>query len=166
MRDPRDVLISWYFSSKYSHDLIGEQERIRQKLHKLDLDDGLLYGIDHLEDFGLFKAQHSWANDPSRDPDVVMLVRYEELVATENLALFQKLLTHCDIQIPADLLAELLHDNSFESLSGGRRRGEEDKKSSYRKGVHGDWRNYFNNKIQNRFAEATGDLLAVWRYEW
>lgn len=164
MRDPRDVLISWYFSSKYSHDLIGDQAKVREELNRLDLTDGLLYGIDHLDDFGLFGAQRSWA-DAGSNQDVVMLVRYEDLAVADNLSLFRKLCDHCDIRIPTDVLKELLQDNSFERLSGGRRRGEEKRDASYRKGVHGDWKNYFNGKIEQRFAEATGDLLAVWGYE-
>lgn len=162
MRDPRDVLVSWYFSTKYSHDLLGDQAKIRQELNRLDVTDGLLYGIDFLDQFGLFKAQRSWA-DASQD--TVMLVRYEELVAADNFGVFKRLFDHCDIRIPADLLKELLQDNSFERLSGGRQRGEENKKASYRKGVHGDWKNYFNGKLEQRFAEATDDLLTAWGYE-
>lgn len=163
MRDPRDLLISWYFSAKYSHALVGDLGRIRQELHRLDLVDGLLYGIDCLEDVGIFKAQRSWADSPSNDTNV-MLVKYEHLIKPDSAALFRQVLNHCDIRIPNNQLNDLLELYSFEKLSG-RKRGQEDQNAHYRKGVQGDWKNYFNDKIQNRFMEASDDLLAAWRYE-
>lgn len=162
MRDPRDLLISWYFSAKYSHPLVGPLETIRQELHSLDLQDGLLYAIDYLECDGLFKAQHSWAGSPAEDPNV-MLVKYEDLIGPDNAVVFRQVLKHCDIRIPDNQLKALLVYYSFENLSG-RKPGQEDQKAHYRKGIQGDWKNYFNDKIQNRFIEATGDLLAVWGY--
>jgi hypothetical protein len=163
MRDPRDLLISWYFSAKYSHPLVGELGRIRQELHRLDIEDGLIYVIDYLEHHGIFKAQRSWAGSPTKDPNV-MLVKYEKLIAPDNAILFRLVLNHCDIRIPDDQLHDLLKSHSFEKLSG-RKRGQEDQKAHYRKGVQGDWRNYFTDKIQNYFMEVSGDLLAVWGYE-
>ena len=163
MRDPRDLLISWYFSVKYSHTLLGDLGKIRQELGRLDMEDGLLYGIEYLEYHGIFKAQRSWADSPTKDSNV-MLVKYEKLIAPGNAVLFRQVLNHCDIPIPENQLNDLLKSYSFENLSG-RKRGQEDQKAHYRKGVDGDWRNYFTGKIQDRFMEASGDLLAVWRYE-
>lgn len=163
MRDPRDLLISWYFSAKYSHPLVGELGRIRQELQRLDVEGGLVYGIDYLENEGLFKAQRSWADASKKDPNV-LLVKYEKLIAPDNAVLFRQVLNHCDIRIPDNQLNDLLKSYSFEKLSG-RKRGQEDQKAHYRKGVQGDWRNYFTDKIQNRFMEVSGDLLAAWQYE-
>lgn len=56
MRDPRDIVVSWYFSSKYSHSLMGKLHRIREVLNNLSITDGILYSIEHLHDFGLFRA--------------------------------------------------------------------------------------------------------------
>jgi hypothetical protein len=55
--------------------------------------------------------------------------------------------------------------HSFEKLSGGREPGQEDVKSHYRKGVHGDWRNHFTPAITRRFKALYGDLLVVGGYE-
>jgi hypothetical protein len=93
-----------------------------------------------------------------------MLVKYEDLIASDNAAVFKQVLKHCDIRIPDNQLKDLLESYSFEKLSG-RRPGQEDQKAHYRKGVQGDWKNYFNDKIQDRFMEATHDLLAVWGYQ-
>jgi hypothetical protein len=54
---------------------------------------------------------------------------------------------------------------SFEKLSKGRERGEEDPGSFYRKGISGDWKNYFTERDREIFKEAAGDLLIKLGYE-
>ena len=54
---------------------------------------------------------------------------------------------------------------SFEKLSRGRTRGEEDATSFFRKGVAGDWKNTFTEGDKSIFKEAAGDLLVRLGYE-
>jgi hypothetical protein len=54
---------------------------------------------------------------------------------------------------------------SFEKLSKGRERGEEDVDSFYRKGVAGDWKNYFTERDKQIFKEEAGELLIRLGYE-
>jgi len=49
---------------------------------------------------------------------------------------------------------------SFEKLSGGRKPGQEDLASFYRKGVQGDWRNHMDAEQERAFIAATGGLMA------
>jgi hypothetical protein len=53
---------------------------------------------------------------------------------------------------------------TFEKLSGGRKRGQEDA-SFFRKGVAGDWKNVFTEKNKQEFKAAAGDLLVRMGYE-
>jgi hypothetical protein len=162
MRDPRDVLVSWYYSSKFSHPLLGDLGRVRQELHRRSETDGMLYCIDYLDEFGLFTAQRSWAGADRRDANV-RLVRYEDLIGPQALTTFEELLRHCDIRLQGDDLDVLMQSYRFEALSG-RRRGQEDRGAHYRKGVAGDWRNHFDRTIDARFAKVAGDLIALWNY--
>lgn len=162
MRDPRDVLVSWYFSSKFSHPLMGDLGRVRQDLNRLSESDGLLYCLDYLEDFGLFAAQRSWAGAKARDENV-LLVRYEDLIGEASLSAFEQLLKHCDIRVPGGGLESLLQSYRFEELSG-RPRGQEDRSAHYRKGVAEDWRNHFDEAIEARFERVAGDLVSLWNY--
>jgi len=61
VRDPRDLLTSWYFAFKYSHNLQGDTPRLRDALASLDEEEGLLFGIRHLKEVGIFRALRSWS---------------------------------------------------------------------------------------------------------
>ena len=161
MRDPRDVVVSWYFPANCRTGA-GDIERIRQDLLRLSESDGLLYTIDHLADFGLFQAQRSWADAPIKDNNVLWL-RYEDLIGADQFAHMERLMQHCDIRLPTGELVLLLNAHSFEELSG-RERGDEDVQAHYRKGIAGDWRNHFNDAACRRFDDIAGDLIETWNY--
>jgi hypothetical protein len=53
----------------------------------------------------------------------------------------------------------------FEAQSGGRERGSEDVGSHYRKGIAGDWVNYFTREHAEAFQDKFGDLVGRLGYE-
>ena len=55
--------------------------------------------------------------------------------------------------------------NRFERLTGGRKRGQEDLAAHERKGVAGDWRNYFSERVTLAFKARYGGLLVATGYE-
>jgi hypothetical protein len=67
--------------------------------------------------------------------------------------------------IPAWVLLMIVYQNRFAKLAGGRKKGEEDEKSHYRKGTPGDWRNHFNERHKQYFKEHYNDLLVKLGYE-
>jgi hypothetical protein len=155
-RDPRDIVVSWYFSSRYSHIPIGDIPVIREALNGMSIEDGMIYSIDYLEDFGLFSTLRSWAEADRKDPNI-LIVRYED-IAGSDFAAFRQLFSELDIRIPDNVLEELIGAYSFKRLSG-RREGVEDQKSHIRKGGAGSWKKYFDGRIASRFEEVTGDLI-------
>jgi hypothetical protein len=54
--------------------------------------------------------------------------------------------------------------NSFETRTG-RRRGVEDPSQHLRKGIAGDWRNFFTERIRSVFKARYADLLVRTGYE-
>lgn len=54
---------------------------------------------------------------------------------------------------------------SFESLSGGRRAGQEDRSSFFRSGRAGDWREWLSDAQREAFESQAGDLLGTFGYE-
>lgn len=157
-RDPRDILISWYFSVRYSHTPSENIARQRQVLSAMSFRDGILYAMDHLNHSGHFHALASWVDAPKRNPKI-MLVRFEDLIGSASLHIFEVLFKHCDICLPRNMVEQLLTEYSFEALAG-RKAGEENKEAHYRKGISGDWKNYLDNVLVKRFQELTDDLAS------
>jgi hypothetical protein len=120
-------------------------------------EEGLVFTIGSLREYGLFDALDGWCRAADEDENV-LLVRYEDLIGGDADARWHALLDHCDVRLGPDERRALLDRYSFERLSG-RRPGEEDPDSKLRKGVAGDWRNHFTPAVTEAFREATGDLV-------
>ncbi len=163
VRDPRDLVVSEYFSWRYSHSPIGDIPSLRRQLNSLSEPEGFRYVLEFLLSYGTFACQRSWMEGGNTDPEV-LVVRFEGLIAENSMAVWKRVFEHFDIPIPSLVLSQLLRDYSFESLTG-RRRGIEEKHSHYRKGVHGDWKNYFEESLVNEFKQLTGDLVIRLGYE-
>lgn len=158
MRDPRDIVVSRYFSYKVSHPIMGDISRLREDLNAMGEEEGLGYVIDQLAKRGLFDALRSWAKISPEDKDLAAF-RYEDLTDANQFATWQRLLAHCDIRMPDAVLRGLLERNSFAALTKGRERGAEDVNAHLRKGVHGDWKNHFTPAVESKFRSVVGNLV-------
>jgi hypothetical protein len=117
--------------------------------------------IDCLNEFGLFAAQRSWMQ--SAQEQGVQLFRYEDL-ANDNFAFLKHLLEYLEVTLSDEELIDLYNRHSFENKAKGRAQGEENINSHYRKGLAGDWKNYFDKTITAHFEQVTGDLVEVLGY--
>lgn len=164
-RDPRDVVVSWYFSVKLSHKVMGLIGDVREKLQTLSEEDGLQFVIEFVDSRGGFAALRSWQEGVASDSRL-RIFRYEDLTGDHQFATWKQLLAHCDIQMPDEVLREVLKDYAFSTLTKGRERGAEDVKSHLRKGVQGDWKNHFTPTVENKFRGMTGGLVEELGYSW
>jgi hypothetical protein len=85
-------------------------------------------------------------------------VRYEDLLARPEPEM-ARLLRFLGATSDEKSVGRCVAAASFERLSKGRTRGEEDPSSFFRKGVAGDWRDAFTERDRRVFEEETGDLL-------
>jgi hypothetical protein len=162
LRDPRDIAVSWYFAARYSHGALDPIPRLRRDLRNLSQEDGLKYSIDSLEEFGLFWAQRSWMKI-DQDKDRIRIFRYEDF-SRDNRKFLEDLFEYIGIAIPESEFTALYDRHAFKQITGGREAGVEDQHDHYRKGVAGDWQNYFDPLLRRYFREVTGDLLDVLGY--
>jgi lipopolysaccharide transport system ATP-binding protein len=159
IRDLRDTAVSLYFSVRYSHPVLhGRIQNRRQILSELSQEDGLLYLIEN-QLTGLAQFQWSWVN--SREE----LVKYEDLLERDEEVLARVLLHQCRLGVDPGKFREAVQANRFEARTGGRKPGEEDLGSHERKGVAGDWRTHFTDKIRKTFRTLYGSVLIATGYE-
>lgn len=158
IRDLRDTLVSIYFSTRYSHPVIVEDVITgRQRLNAMSLEDGLLMLLD--EWLPMCAAiQSSWIASGER------IIRYEDLLHRDVEIFEEILIGHCGLAVSPERLREVVLRYRFEQVTGGRRLGEEDIHAHERKGIPGDWRNYFTPRVAARFNERFGDLLEATGY--
>lgn len=158
VRDPRDALVSNYFSWRYSHKINNETIlNFREKSKDLSIEDGMIWLLD---DFPMGKQLSSWNDEMWSN---TTLFRYEVLLGNfdETLA---KMFSSADVHLSQEDLDEVKLATSFSSMAG-RDRGEEDKTKHFRKGVPGDWKNYETPALRNAFYDRYGWLgkqLGYW----
>jgi len=162
VRDPRDIIISGYFSHLNSHpvnNLWGKKYLIKHRkwLENVPKDEGLFEEIKR--GYALNPMDKWYYNDPD-----ILEIKFEAL--TQNpYETFNQIFDHIEIKIGEDHLASIVDEFSFKKLSEGRSKGDENVNSHFRKGISGDWKNHFNQEHIDLFKEKWGDLLIKLGYE-
>ncbi len=158
IRDLRDTLISGYYSIKISHPPMGQIADWRKILNEVSLEDGLLFLMKNwLPDSAAI--QQSWLN--AREE----LIRYEDLLEHDLDLLHDLLINKAMMNIDPENLRTVILESRFENVTGGRKLGQENLHVHERKGIPGDWKNHFSDRIRHEFKLQFGDLLANTGYE-
>ncbi len=159
IRDLRDTLVSGYFSFKKSHDRVHAViDTRRAALNSLSTEDGFLYLVEQWLPV-IAQVQWSWVAAGEE------LIRYEDLLERDEEILERVLLGHCRLPVSRERLREVVLANRFEAFNGGRKRGTEDADRHERKGVAGDWKNHFTDKVCKEIKRCYGSLLIATGYE-
>lgn len=178
IRDGRDAVISaghhmWNFSED-REGVLKLQPEVRQRREAYHEDRQSL--VDSGQ--GLFTKQQvrglsrEWAahvgaaveQGRSLPDDSYAEVLYEDLLQRPEQEV-ARLLEFLGARSDEEAVAHCVGSSSFDRLSEGRQRGEENPTSFYRKGVAGDWKNSFTKRDKNIFKKEAGDLLVRLGYE-
>jgi lipopolysaccharide transport system ATP-binding protein len=145
--------------AKQSHRVMTTRmAKYRDLLNELSVEDGLIAMIEYQLHLAA-KIQSSWAAGP--EP----IVKYEDLLEDDFGELKRLFIDRFSLPVSVEALKRAVESCRFEHLSGGRRAGEADFTSHYRKGVAGDWRNYFTPRVTEAFKARFGDVLVATGYE-
>jgi lipopolysaccharide transport system ATP-binding protein len=159
IRDLRDTLVSAYFSFKHSHALVHDRAQSQRDFyHSMSVEDGLLHMAENRM-AAVAQVQWSWYAAGEE------LIKYEDLLTRDEEILERVLLRECQLGVAPGRLREVIRANRFEARTQGRTRGIEDLGSHERKGVAGDWKNHFTDKIAKAVKERFGSLLVATGYE-
>lgn len=173
IRDGRDAVVSalhhtWNFGKKVKSDEVSaKREAYRENPRRiLEGDESVFAGNS------LARMASEWAVRVGRavEDGPALLganyaeVRYEDLLERPESEV-RRLLEFLGAGADDETVRRCVNAASFERLSRGRRRGEEDATSFFRKGVAGDWRNAFTDSDKSVFKEQAGRLLVRLGYE-
>jgi hypothetical protein len=173
IRDGRDAVVSalhhsWNFGKKVKNDEVSA----KREAYREDPDRMLNSGESLFAGNSLARMAGEWAarvgrsveDGPALLGENYTEVRYEDLLSRPEEEV-RRLLGFLGAGADDETVRRCVDAASFEKLSRGRERGEEDPTSFFRKGVAGDWRNTFTEQDRRVFEEMAGDLLAQLGYE-
>lgn len=171
IRDPRDIIVSAYFSHLYSHPEANWLANHRKRLKAVSKEEGILLEMKFIK--GILQDLQSWNYSYPH----ILQIKMEDLIENPNeiftkifhfLELLDETLPpfrHKSKKIPLEQLLFEIYNNKFSKNAQGRKRGEENIKSHYRKGIVGDWVNHFNEEHIKYFKKNYNDLLIKLKYE-
>jgi hypothetical protein len=93
-----------------------------------------------------------------------LLVRYEDLLQAPQEQV-NRLFEFTGLAHDEPLVADVVEKASFKNLSKGRKAGEQDSSSFYRKGVAGDWKNYLTPEASRKVFKDAWELMRQFGYE-
>lgn len=127
-RDPRDVYVSYcYYMRQKSVGILG----------KIQFSVISLFGTKRRIKWFYNKWENHiipWQNKSD------VIVNYEKLLSEGATYLIDQI-RKTGININDEIVKEAMKKFEFKKMSGGREAGQEDKKSFFRKGISGDWKN-------------------------
>lgn len=168
VRDPRDMVISGYFyhlwcNEKWCKRPLAEFDgrNYQEVLNQFSQEDGIQFEMSC--NYGLFqrtaKSMAEWNYD---DPDIMEL-RLEEL--SEKPELFDEIFEFYGFYGREKKIAlRVADENTFEKITG-RKTGTLNQYHHFRKGLPGEWRNYFTSSHKAWFKEHYQGLLEKLGYE-
>jgi lipopolysaccharide transport system ATP-binding protein len=159
VRDLRDTLVSAYYSFKVSHPEIDPLVKIhRTALNEMDSESGLLYLIDRWLP-SIAETQRSWVDSGYR------IIKYEDSLTNDVEILGDVLAVLHGPNLSKEDIEKAILANRFSAVTAGRKNGLECESSHQRKGIAGDWKNYFTPNVKSRFKDSFGRTLILLGYE-
>lgn len=177
VRDGRDVAVSamhhlWNRAGRRGHRTLSPQEAARRDAYREDPQAALDIGEGMFAEKRLRNYAAQWGryvgraaeDGPALFGPNYKEVRYERLLEKPEEEV-GGLLAFLGAEAGEEIVRRCVEAASFEELSKGRKRGQEDTASFFRKGMAGDWRGVFTEKDRRVFKEEAGELLVKLGYE-
>jgi tetratricopeptide (TPR) repeat protein len=167
IRDPRDVVISGYFYHLWCQENWCRQPKsyydnrsYQEVLNALPQEEGIALEMKTVTRWTI-RNMIKW--DYS-NPNIIE-VKYEELIKDEEAG-FDKIFQHyglSEAEISESL--DIVRQHTFKQMAK-RQPGQEDRNSIFRKGISGDWKNYFTSEHIQLFEELFPGGLVKLGYSW
>ena len=153
-------------AARYFAVLVEPRNNLHALYNSLSREEGISHSIDTVRDYHAPWVR-DWLKVISENKDMIMAVRYEDLNRDTKNTL-KKAFRFFNIKPEERLLDSLAASKIIKEVDleaalkkdlPGRLR------STARKGVVGDWKNYFTEAHKKRFKDVAGDVLVSLGYE-
>ena len=160
-RDPRDIVVSWYYSVLESHGATTLIEQNRRILKNMSKKDGLIYAIKFLN--FKFTDIRSWVEMGNAD-EHVMIIKFEDITkhVVRNLAY---IFEYLGIDIPISVIENVSKDYTKNMMRHRDIMHRKNKSISHYREVASDHRDEFESEHYDLFTASTGNLLSLLNYE-
>jgi len=163
LRDPRDVMVSFYFFEKFflkNFSLINNYS------------DGSKFKIEEeIEQYIRVKTENSTLSTPGfnyidfwnfyKNNNDVMFIKYEDL-KKDTFNVVKKALNYIENTNVSNITIEkVIKENNIHKMKKKDKRNE----GFYRKGIIGDWQNYFTDNAKDYFKLKYSNMLVEMGYE-
>ena len=150
VRDARDVAVSFAYhfkrgnSNKFNNDGTFQETYLKQVM----------------EAWSAY-SEHIRKN---RTDNELKIIKYEDMLVNPG-SVITEIFQFMNVNTDHNLVDKVVKETSFENMSGGRKPGEEDQNSYFRKGIMGDWKNHFGESEKEIIRRISGEELIHWSYE-
>ena len=155
-RDLRDVAVSYYFYVRNTpwhpeHKTYSKFMSVQEGLHEFSK--------------VLLPEYKNWVDSwRSASKELCLIERYEDL-RTDTHTVMNRIIDHYQLGLSNELQEQIIEKNSFGNLASGRKAGEDNSSSFFRKGVSGDWKNHFDEELKAIYKKQISDFLISEGYE-
>jgi len=167
MRDGRDALVSHYFAMV--RDPPNWRRRAERYIGRHLTIEGIREALPDIIHF-LQTNRHAsvdWRTHIEtwqRHRERYLMIRYEDMLADPAGELSRTIEDLTGKRPDAELVRSVVQLHDFRNVTK-RERGLADNNEFMRKGIQGDWRNYFSGEAARKFNEYAGHLLIELGYE-
>ena len=169
LRDGRDVMVSYYFHCLFKNELFNHRlvDMVKKDL-KFSEPDDIRSNLPKFIEYSFVRKRYprfSW----SQFVDIWYgraggFVKYENLLTNPTEELSQAISSCLGRQIDKEHIEKIVQKYDFSTLTK-RKPGIEQRNSFLRKGIAGDWKNYFSREAREVFNFFGGKQLIRLGYE-
>ena len=160
IRDPRDVIVSGYYYHKWTAEEWANNPKehwngksYKEKINSLEYEDALLFEMEHVGK-DTINEMMKW----NYNNDNILEVKYEDLLIKHN-EMFRNIFRHYNFNDDAvENCLNIVNMYNFETM-------KQSNDKHLRKGVSGDWKNHFSDKLKNEYKMRYPGVLELLGYE-